>query len=96
MKTLDSEAIADVIVQTLKDVIAPRDACLVALEARLAALEQKPFVTFLGTFERGTAYDAGAAVVHKSALWICKTATSGEPGQDFIGWQLAVKRGDAR
>ena len=35
------------------------------LEARLAALEKKPSVKFCGAFERGKAYVAGDACVHK-------------------------------
>ena len=65
------------------------------LEARIAALEQKPFVKFCGTWQRDTGYEAGAAVVHHSALWICKQATRGEPSKDFTSWQLAIKRGGA-
>ena len=53
-----------------------------ALEARLAALEKKPIVKFCGPFERGKAYLAGDACVHKSALWICRVPTSGAPGED--------------
>ena len=69
---------------------------LATLEARIAQLETKPFVKFCGTFEGGKSYQPGDAVVHSSALWICKAATSGTPSKDFIGWQLALKRGDAR
>ena len=65
------------------------------LESRIAQLEQKPFVKFCGTWQHDTAYEAGAAVVHHSALWICKQGTRGEPSKDFSSWQLAVKRGSA-
>jgi hypothetical protein len=73
-----------------------RNAKIAALESRLTALERKPFVKFAGTFVRGQSYEAGAAVVHKSGLWICKVATSGAPGEDFVAWQLALKKGDAQ
>ena len=66
-----------------------------ALEARIAQLETKPFVKFCGTFQ-GHGLFPGDAVVHQSALWICKAATSGTPSKNFVGWQLALKRGDAR
>ena len=67
-----------------------------ALEARLTQLETKPYVKFAGTWQRDTTYEPGAAVVHHSALWICKAATRGEPSKDFTSWTLALKRGDAR
>ena len=66
------------------------------LAQRLAQLETKPYVKFAGTFEGGKSYAPGDAVVHQSALWICKVATSGTPSKDFVGWQLALKKGDAR
>jgi hypothetical protein len=56
----------------------------------------KPSVKFCGTFEGGKSYTPGDAVVHSSALWICKVATQGTPSRDFVGWQLALKKGDAR
>lgn len=65
-------------------------------QKRIDALEAKPSIKFCGTFAPGTTYSPGDACVHKSALWICKAATSGAPGTDFIGWQLAVKRGEMR
>jgi hypothetical protein len=94
----DADEFADVIIQTIKGAIeSPMvKGRIDGLEVRLAALEKKPFVKFLGTYEHGKAYEAGAAVVHRSALWICLAATTGEPSRDFIGWQLALKRGDAK
>lgn len=62
-----------------------------AVESRLTALEEKPFVKFCGTWERGKTYEPGAAVVRDGGLWICKASTAGEPSRDFAGWQLAVK-----
>jgi hypothetical protein len=66
------------------------------LAARLAALEDKPSVKFCGTFQSGRTYAPGDACTHHGGLWVCKAATSGAPGADFVGWTLAVKRGAAR
>ena len=95
---LNPASLAEMIVDTItKAVDGPRiGGRLAQLEARLAQLETKPFVKFCGTFEGGKSYQPGDAVVHQSALWICKAATSGTPSKDFVGWQLALKRGDAR
>lgn len=69
---------------------------IVALEQRLAALERKPHVKFVGVWKSGTTYMPGEAATHQGGLWICKVATGGEPSKDFAGWQLAVKSGGAR
>jgi hypothetical protein len=69
-----------------------------ALEERLAALEQKPSVKYRGVWAPGTMYAAGDAVTQQGSLWIARTNhLQSEPGVDFVGWTLAVKRGrDAR
>jgi hypothetical protein len=54
-----------------------------------------PHVKFVGTWKTGTPYEPGDAAVHHGGLWICKVPTSGEPSKDFVGWQLAVKKGSA-
>lgn len=64
-----------------------------ALETRLAAFEGKPHVKFCGVWRTGVTYEPGDAATHGGGLWICKAATTGEPSKDFVGWQLAVKRG---
>lgn len=64
---------------------------IVALETRLSALEQKPYVRFRDVWEPGKSYTAGDAVTYHGGLWICKVATSGEPSKDFVAWKLAVK-----
>ena len=68
---------------------------LAGLEARINAIEAKPHVKFCGTWTAGTTYVPGDAVVRHGGLWICKAPTPGEPKQDFVGWQLAVKQGQA-
>jgi hypothetical protein len=90
--------VATVIGLSMKAAITPVDGRIAVLEARLNALEhpaadaKKPYVKFCGTWKPSTLpFDPGDAVVHHSALWICKAATTGEPGTDHDGWQLAIK-----
>ena len=68
---------------------------VVGLTQQLATLEAKPHVKFVGVFEPGRTYEAGDAATHNGGLWVCKVRTSGKPGEDFVAWQLAVKRGAA-
>jgi hypothetical protein len=69
-----------------------------ALERRVAELEAKPSVSYNGVWGKGQTYQNGDAVTHRVSLWIATlNHLAGEPGQDFVNWQLAVKRGrDAR
>jgi hypothetical protein len=98
MNTKDLDALAEGVAIMVKSVVdGPRvHGRIEQLEARIAALEKRPAVKFCGVFEEGKTYCAGDACLHKSALWICREPTSGKPGEDFVGWQLALKRGDAR
>jgi hypothetical protein len=63
------------------------------LEAHLKELAAKPHVKYTGVYQTGKTYGPGDAATHAGSLWICKTDDAGEPGKDFVGWQLAVKRG---
>lgn len=63
------------------------------LEKRIAALEAKPSLKYMGAY-RDRPYTAGAAVTRQGSLWIAKVDTDGVPG-DSADWQLAVKQGKA-
>ena len=65
------------------------------MEKQIAALAAKPHLKFCGVYQCGRSYQPGDAVTRSDSLWVCNAATTGEPGQDFVGWQLAVKRGSA-
>jgi hypothetical protein len=77
----------------LLDIFTKQKTQIDALGARLASLEAKPHVKFCGVWKAGGTYEPGDAATHQGGLWICKVATPGEPSKDFVGWQLAVKRG---
>jgi hypothetical protein len=66
------------------------------LHARVQALERDPVVKFKGVWTRAHTYHPGDACTHHGGLWVCREHTTGEPSKDFAGWQLAVKKGDAR
>lgn len=64
------------------------------VEARLTALEQRPQLTYEGTWRPDHSYSAGTAITHRGSLWIATRATAHEPGGGpESGWQLACKRG---
>lgn len=67
------------------------DACR-TLAARVAVLEQRPAVSYMGVWEMGKSYQPGQFVTHGGSLWACHEPTSGKPGTS-PGWQLAAKRG---
>ena len=50
-------------------------------------------VQYRGIWEQSSKAKPGDIFTHKGSMWICKAAMAGEPGKDFTGWQLAVKRG---
>ena len=95
MKKSDLEPIAAAIVTGIKAATDPLTAHVRSIEQRLAALEAKPSVKYCGVWKPGGAYAPGDAATHKGALWICKAATTGEPSKDFVGWQLALRKGGA-
>lgn len=97
MSVVDEMATA--VVEVIREALQPRDAMVNNLAKRVTELEHragggapKPYVKFCGVWKPSElAFDPGDAVVHHSALWICKAETKGEPGVDFVGWQLAIK-----
>jgi len=86
MARLDLDPLLDSILGTIKEV---RD----ELQARIAALEARPTLKYLGTFSDGAWYDEGNCVTHGGSAWICIRRTNVTPGAPDSGWQLAVKRG---
>jgi hypothetical protein len=83
------------ILATYRHSIQETRALAVALEQRLTATERKQFLKFRGVWEAGTAYDVGDCATCHGSLWVCKAETSGKPGEDFVAWTLAVKKGSA-
>ena len=64
-------------------------------ERRLAALEAKPSVKYLGVYEAGRSYVEGSLVSRSGSLWCATKNTSDVPGEGRTDWMLCVKRGGA-
>ena len=102
MNTKNLEALADVVVNTVKSAIeGPRVSGRIQelearLEARIAALESRPLLKWAGTFVEGQEYAEAQLVTRSGSLWLSTAATKttlGTPGSD---WRLVVKKGDVR
>jgi hypothetical protein len=63
------------------------------IEERLAAIETRGEVEYLGVFKPGTIYRKGNLVTHHGSLWSCLQDTTDAPGAAAVGWRLAAKRG---
>ena len=60
----DMDAIADVMVELVKDALAP-------LEDRIAQLEQRPGAD-KGIWETGTLFRVGDITTHRNQGWVCR------------------------
>ena len=63
------------------------------LEARVAELEAKPALKYVGIFEEKQTYSPGEFVTCNGSVWYCRSATAGGRPGSSASWQLAVKRG---
>lgn len=64
-----------------------------ALEARIAELESRPALKYMGVYRSDKIYLAGNFVTYGGSLWHCNAATSDVPGEGQ-NWTLAAKRGN--
>ena len=62
------------------------------LTRRIAEIENKPVLRYLGVWEQQRQYNEQNVVTCEGGMWVCRTATRSRPGSDST-WQLAVKRG---
>lgn len=92
----EADALTTAIAKFVATLIKEDRARIATLEHDLAAFKAEPHLKYLGTWKRGTSYVPGNTVTHRGSLWTCRAETSGEPEKDFDGWQLSLKRGDAR
>jgi len=84
----DTDMIADCIAKVLKDVLAP-------LKARLAALEARPAVKYVGIHQEGLVYEEASLCTLRGGLWLAIRQTAARPGGDSSGWKLICKEGAA-
>jgi hypothetical protein len=80
-------------VQTLREAHQQR---AVEDEQRLRAIEEKSYMRYCDVWREGTEYTVGDTVTHQGSAWVCRRPTVGRPNEDFVGWQLIVKRGAAK
>jgi hypothetical protein len=62
------------------------------LEKRIAELEARPTVKYLGVYQQDKAYGSGSMVTASGGIWYANRATCDRPGSSDA-WTLAVKRG---
>jgi hypothetical protein len=98
---VDVVAVLDSIVGTLKtekghDAVATvADDRLRALEAKIAAVEEKMLNAYRGVWAPDTSYERGQFATFDGSMWACLRPTKDKPPSS--NWQLCVKAGrDAR
>jgi hypothetical protein len=82
-------ALARVMATAIKAALAP-------LAERIAELEARPTVKYLGTWEAGRTYGPGDVITELGAMWHCRELTNTKPDYSAAGtqaWQLCVKAG---
>ncbi|MCK1473168.1 hypothetical protein IVB25_31535 [Bradyrhizobium sp. 193] len=68
-------------------------AAISPLKERIAALESRPTMRYLGIWNASRTYQPGSFVTHSGSVWNCEVENTGvRPGDGGI-WRLAVKRG---
>lgn len=94
----DLASIAKGLAPVLTAALAERDATIEALSARVAQLEARPALKYLGVWKDGTTYHRGDFVTYNGSVWHCNTdsTTSSIPGNERSEWTLAVKSGQDR
>ena len=65
------------------------------LETKLAKIEARPELKYVGTWRDGHAYREGNFVTHAGGIWYCHSATMARPGSNS-DWQLSVKSAEER
>lgn len=71
-----------------------RNKRIIALEARVKALEERPELKYCGTHVEGSEYSAGSLVTRGGALWLSEKFTQHYPGAGpsaITGWRLIAK-----
>jgi hypothetical protein len=87
------DAIGETIVSEVKSAIAPLQQELMRLTLKLENAELRAReLRYAGTWNAQGRWKRGNLVSHQGSLWHCNLDDLATvPGQDFDGWQLAVK-----
>ena len=101
--SLDGKAFGREIVELVKGyvdrVLAPRDARVVALDARLKAVEEcvnkidGRGIRYCGVYQRAQFYERGDVVTSAGGCWIALRDVDPTEAPGSAAWQLAVKGG---
>ena len=73
--------------------VAVQAARIAVLEQRIAELEARPKLRYLGVHDPEKQYGRGDFVTCGGSVWAAKCQTRSRPGSDDGSWQLAVKHG---
>ena len=95
MPPFDGQAFGDGIVEAVKGYVERETA---DLRKRIADLERRPTLRYVGVWQSGKSYSPGEVVTDAGSMWHCNSATSSaRPGTGNSVWTLCCKRGkDAR
>jgi hypothetical protein len=63
-----------------------------ALKKRVAELEARPVLRYVGTYDSARLYQSGELVTDGGSIWHCNQDTTSRPGSSDR-WTLACKRG---
>jgi hypothetical protein len=63
------------------------------LEARILALENRPQLRFVGTWDAHQQYNEAQTVTDRGSTWHCNRSTRARPGDASADWTLICKRG---
>ena len=78
--------------EVIKSNFAYRQVQVEALEARIAALEERPAMKYAGVWREGVGYEPGAVATYDGSMFHCDKATTTRPGTS-ADWTLCVKHG---
>jgi hypothetical protein len=86
-------AVIQAVMSAVAPVIYDLEKQIAALSARVAELEARPALKYIGVFrDDGRKYSEGSAITHDGGIWIALKATTERPNHS-ADWQLAVKSG---
>jgi hypothetical protein len=89
-----TDKLLDAILDTIKGVWDQLSGRPDAIEQRLAALEARPGLKYMGAHEPTQLYQPGDVVTAQGSMWACREAVAGAAPEDGSPcWTLCVKRG---
>jgi len=66
---------------------------IAALKRKVAALEARPSIKFMGVYKPGATYSEGSMVTRDGSIFHANKTTTATPGDGSMDWTLCVKRG---